>query len=144
MIPEKAAELRVKHLEFVQAVVARMAGYSAQCKSACLALVTAIAGFAISLQRPVVLLAALIPIALFALLDGHYLLLERRFRALYDSVRSEDWVVPPTFSMDVSAVQAGSLRRVVCTWSISTFYVSILAGVVIAAAGATVSYGRFV
>ena len=59
--PGKIAELRVKHLEMVQGVVARLAGQGATIKNYCITVTTAVCGFAISLQRPFVALLALFP-----------------------------------------------------------------------------------
>jgi uncharacterized protein (DUF486 family) len=78
--PEKIAELSVKHLEMIQAVVARLASYGAALKNYCLTLTTAVCGFAITLQRPLVAALALLPIVIFAVLDAQYLQVERRLR----------------------------------------------------------------
>ena len=86
----------------LQAIVARMAGNEAALKNWCITLTTAVCGFAISLQRPLVALLALLPIAVFAMLDAQYLRIERRFRALFDRVRSEDWATVPSFEIDLS------------------------------------------
>jgi hypothetical protein len=50
--PDKIAELRVKHLEILQGLISRMAGYGASFKSYCITLVTAVIGFAFTLHRP--------------------------------------------------------------------------------------------
>ena len=89
--PDKVAELRLKHLEMLQSAVARMAGVGVSLKNYCITLTTAVCGFSITLQRPLVALLALLPITTFALVDAQYLRIERRFRALFDRVRSEDW-----------------------------------------------------
>ena len=54
MPPEKIAELRVKHLEMMQGLVTRMAGYGASFKSFCITVVTAVLGLAFTLHRPAV------------------------------------------------------------------------------------------
>jgi hypothetical protein len=74
---ELAAELRVKHLEMIQSIISRIAGYGATLKNYCITLVTAICGFAVSLNRPGVALLSLLPIVMFALLDAKYLEIER-------------------------------------------------------------------
>src|SRR5258708_36339498 len=106
--PEKIAELSVKHLEMIQGVVARMANYGAALKNYCLTLTTAVCGFAVTLQRPLVAALALLPIVIFAVLDAQYLRLERRFRALFDSVRQKDWATQPTFEINLNAAPAVS------------------------------------
>ena len=120
--PEKIAELRVKHLEMVQAVVARMAGNGAALKNWCITVTTAVCGFAITLQRPFVALLALLPIMIFALLDAQYLRGERRFRALFDRVRREDWGQLPSFEIGLKDVPRIAYWRVLGSWSIMVFY----------------------
>src|SRR5690348_8711135 len=92
---DKIADLRVKQLEMVQGIVARIASYGANLKNYCITLTTAICGFAISLQKPLVTVSAVVPIVIFALLDAQFLRVERRFRGLFDQLRLEDWSTPP-------------------------------------------------
>jgi hypothetical protein len=49
MTPDKTAELRVKHLEMLQGLITRMAGYGASFKSYCITVVTAVIGFAFNI-----------------------------------------------------------------------------------------------
>ncbi len=67
---EKVAELRVKHLEMVQVVVSRMAGYGASFKGLCITLTTAVCGFGITLHQPLVVLLAIFPMVAFAILGS--------------------------------------------------------------------------
>src|SRR4051794_13614111 len=94
--PEKTADLRLKQLEMLQSVVARMAAQSATLKNYCVTISVAIAGFAITLQRPIVALLTLVPILAFAFLDARYLQQERRFRGRFDAVTAEGWDTSPT------------------------------------------------
>ena len=89
--PEKVADLHVKHLEMLQAIITRLAGQSATLKNYTLTLTTAVCGFAISIGTPIVAMLALLPIIMFGILDAQYLRTERRVRRLYDNVRREDW-----------------------------------------------------
>ena len=75
--PDKRAELWVKHLEMIQGIMTRIAGYGASLKNYCLTLTTAVCGFAITLQRPLVAALALLPLVIFAVLDAQYLRVER-------------------------------------------------------------------
>ena len=95
----KIAELKVKHLEMIQALVLRMSNQAATIKSYCITVTTAVCGFAITLQRPLVALIAILPITTFALLDAQYLRLERCFRALFERSRAEDWGTLPSFEI---------------------------------------------
>jgi histidine triad (HIT) family protein len=77
---EKIAEFRVAQLEMVQAIIARIAGYGAAIKNWCITVTTAVCGFSITVQKPFVVLLALLPIITFAFLDAQYLRVERQFR----------------------------------------------------------------
>jgi hypothetical protein len=129
--PEKIADLRVKHLEMVQAVVVRMATFGPSFKSYCVTLTTAIGGFAITLQRPVVALLALLPVTAFALADAQYLRVERRFRALFDRLRAENWEKIPSFELNLKNAPAIGYWGVLCSWSIVSFYAPLAIGVVV-------------
>jgi hypothetical protein len=138
---EKIPELRVKQLEMVQGIVGRMAAYGVNFKSYCITVTTAVCGFAITLQRPFVSLLALLPIATFALIDAQYLRLERRFRGLFDSIRSEDWDAIPTFKIDLRTAPVVSYFSTLCSWSIVTFYAPLALGVAIVVLVARCIYG---
>ena len=92
---DKVADLRMKHLELIQAIVTRIANYGGTLKNYCITLTTAVSGFAITLHRPIVALLALLPIVVFGILDAPFVRIERRFRGLFDTVRREDWAVAP-------------------------------------------------
>src|SRR3569833_1199471 len=95
---DKLVDGRIKHLEMLQAIIARMAGQGASLKNYCITLVTAICGLALSLKTPTLALLSFLPILVLWLLDAQYLRLERRFRALFDQVRTESWETEPTFA----------------------------------------------
>jgi hypothetical protein len=122
---DKAAELQVKQLEMVQAIIARLGNYGATLKNYCITLTTAVCGFAITLHRPIVTLLALLPIILFALLDALFLRIERRFRGLFDTLRQEEWGIPPKFDINLSAAPAVSYWIVLGSWSILTYYLPL-------------------
>lgn len=93
----------VKHLEFIQGIVNRLAANSFQLKGWSVFIVAAILGVG-SLERTAgITLLAVLPVLVFWGLDGYYLWQERLFRLLYDHVR----VKPPVdadFSMDPTPV----------------------------------------
>jgi hypothetical protein len=90
----------IKHLEFIQAVVARLGNGSFLIKGWTMT----VAGvfFGVSANNPTWKIAAagLIPIAGFWLLDSYFLRQERLFRKLYDDVRKPT-VDIELFSMNV-------------------------------------------
>ncbi|HLG25885.1 MAG TPA: hypothetical protein VI588_03825, partial [Candidatus Gracilibacteria bacterium] len=93
-------EAKLKHLEFIQAVINRMANNSFFLKG--WSVTVAVGTFALVLQglgcRYIYL--PLLILCFFWLLDGYYLSRERLFRALYDDVRNRK-ERKIDFSMDV-------------------------------------------
>lgn len=128
--PEKAAELHIKHLEMLQSAISRISNYNATLKNYCITLTAAICGFAITLHRPVVILLALLPITIMGILDAHYLRTERRFRALYDHARKEDWSTIPSFEMNVSKMPRPSFWKAFFSWSVCSFYLPLAVGII--------------
>ena len=141
---EKIAELRVKHLEMVQANIARMSNHSASLKNYCVTLVTALCGFAVTLHRPLVALVALLPIVVFALLDAQYLRVERRFRGLFDAIRAGDWSAIPSFEIDLKTAPGVSYRSTICSWSIASFYGPLACALILVVLTAEFIYGRII
>jgi len=128
---ERLADLRVKYLEMVQSIVSRMASNGAAVKTFCITIVTTVSGFAITLQRPSVAIFALLPVAIFALLDAQFLRIERRFRGLFDRIRIEDWAVMPSFDLGLKSAPRMSYFGALSSWSISSFYGVLAGGIVI-------------
>lgn len=126
---ETLYELRVKHLEMIQAVIGRLAGYGATLKNYCITLVTAICGWALSVHEPALALLSVLPIVVFALLDAKYLCAERDFRALFDSVRLEEAKKAPTFEIKSDSEGGGGVAEALFSWSICGFYLPVLVGV---------------
>jgi hypothetical protein len=122
---DKTAELQVKQLEMVQAIIARVGNYGATLKNYCITLTTAVCGFAITLHRPVVALLSLLPIIIFALLDAQFLRVERRFRGLFNGLRQEEWGILPKFSIDLTSAPPVSYWSAISSWSILIFYMPL-------------------
>ena len=127
-----------QHLEFIQAVIARLAAASALVKAWCLTVATAALGYAWTKNADEVAWVAIFAVAMFALLDVHYLRAERKYRALYKEVRLGH--VEP---YDMDARPCGKRRNpryneecgwwpTVRSWSVWAFYgpIVILAVVV--------------
>ena len=81
MSPEK-----IKHLEFIQAVITRMNSNSFQMKGWMVAIVSAILAVYASTQNDRFVLVAIFPAVVFWFLDTYYLWQERKFRGLYNDV----------------------------------------------------------
>ena len=72
------------HLTILQGVISRMASSSHSCKTWCITIIAAI--FIVSINTTIdwLALVALVPAALFCILDAYYLGLERAFRQSYN------------------------------------------------------------
>ena len=78
------------HLQMIQGVVTRLGHNSFLLKGWSVILIAALLAFAASTSEALILLVTLVPILAFWGLDGYYLWQERRYRKLYDHVRTQD------------------------------------------------------
>ncbi|AMP97884.1 hypothetical protein AY601_0945 [Pedobacter cryoconitis] len=93
-------EKKLKHLEFIQAVITRANSNSFLLKGWAITLVSALVAFAGEAKNANYVAVTFIAIPIFWYLDAYYLALERKFRWLYDDIRllkDEDI----DFSMDI-------------------------------------------
>lgn len=87
-----------KHMDYVQAVITRLANNSVLLKGWALTLSSAVLGFAITQKHAGLALAALVPVTAFWLLDTYYLRQERAFRVMYADIaakRVRDFRIEP-------------------------------------------------
>ena len=112
---------RVKHLEMLQPVISRMASNSFALKGWSVTLTAALLGLAAHGSNPGFAIVAFYPALAFWGLDAYYLRQERRFRALYDAVRT---------NADVQAfcMNPEGLDRDVHTWG-RTLGASVVIGI---------------
>jgi hypothetical protein len=75
---------QIKHLEMIQAVVARLAGNSFLVKGWALTLAAGFFGFSVSSDDAGIAVLGLFPVIMFFGLDVYFLQAERLFRALYE------------------------------------------------------------
>lgn len=73
------------HLSILQAVIQRMAGNSASCKTWCITLVAAMLVLVTRTETTNYVPLAFVPAVLFLFLDTYYLALERAFRGSYNA-----------------------------------------------------------
>jgi hypothetical protein len=88
---------RIKHLELIQAVVARLGNDGFLMKGGALTVAGAFNGFAIDKANWHLALASIFPTVTFWGLDAYFLRCERLFRCLYSKVRAKDQVIKPFF-----------------------------------------------
>lgn len=100
-----------KHLEFIQGAVNRMAGNLFLLKGWTVTLIAALFALAAKDASKTYMVIAYFPLFIFWVLDGYFLSQERRFRALYDHVRSlrEE-------EIDFSMNTAPFTNDMQCTW----------------------------
>ena len=77
------------YLNILQGIITRMATNSANCKTWCVSLVSAILVVIADKNKPNYAWITLIPIVLFFLLDSYYLGQERNFREIYNNFVKE-------------------------------------------------------
>ena len=82
-------ENKIKHLEMIQGVITRMASNSFALKGWAVTLVAGIFALAGKDADKIYFLVAYIPIIVFWGLDSYYLMQERLYRSLYETVRKQ-------------------------------------------------------
>ena len=83
-------ENKIKHLEFIQGIINRLANNSFLIKGWCVTIVAALTALSASGANQTFILIAYFPIFVFWLLDSYYLWQERLFRGHYDEVRQKN------------------------------------------------------
>lgn len=98
-------DAKLKHLEFIQSVISRMATNSFLFKGWAITIAAGLSAFAAADTKTGTLIIALVATAMFWMLDGYYLWLERCFIALYSTVAatSEESI---DFSMTIDKTRA--------------------------------------
>ena len=117
-------EEQIKHLEFIQGVINRMAGNSFLLKGWTVTIVSALFVLVGSHADRRLLSVVLLPVIVFWGLDAYYLRLERLYRALYDGIRTpsdEGLQSTEPFSMNVA-----DYGQQVASWFSTLWSVSIL------------------
>jgi hypothetical protein len=97
---------KVKHLEMIQDVISRLGTNSFLVKGWAVTVSGAFLGFAIDSEEWGLALAGALPALIFWGLDAYFLRAERRFRSLYDAVRTGAPTIEP-FSMDIGTSVVG-------------------------------------
>lgn len=124
-------EKKLKHLEFIQQAINRMASNLFLLKGWTVTLIAAMFALAAKESRDLYFLLAYFPTLMFWLLDGYFLSQERRFRSLYERVTKLDESAID-FSMDTQPFKESPPRN---KWSRALFSPTLLIyyGVLLAA-----------
>jgi len=94
-------EKKIKHLEFIQTIINRMAGNSFLIKGWAITLVAALFALSSKDANKNYIIISFLPVIIFWILDAYFLSRERAFRSLYDKVRNLD-ENKIDFSLDIS------------------------------------------
>jgi hypothetical protein len=94
-----AAEQKVEHLKFIQAVIARMGTNSFLLKGWTVTLVAALFAFGAKEADRAFIVIAWVPVLVFAGLDAYFLRRERLYRRLHDKVAAKTDADPIDFGM---------------------------------------------
>lgn len=118
-------DLRIKHLEMIQGVIARMSSSSGTIKRYAVVIAAAAISFGKFAGSSAILLAAAVIVVVFALLDARYLRLERSFRDLFNDVRVEPVHTRPDFRLTPDSNGHG-LLEVLQSWSVVGLYLALV------------------
>ncbi|KOX47058.1 hypothetical protein ADL09_15795 [Streptomyces sp. NRRL F-7442] len=118
---------RLKHLEFIQAVITRLGNNSFLIKGWALTLAAGFLALSANQKSWQVAGAGVVPLLGFWFLDGYFLRQERLFRRLYDAVRRPGTTVE-VLSMNVGPYLADTpLRGAVLSQTLVLFYGALVA-----------------
>lgn len=92
-------DVRIKHLEMIQGVIARMSANSGTIKRYAVVITAAAVSLGKFAGSAMILAVAVVVVMVFALLDARYLRLERCYRNLFNAVRSEPPDTRPDFRL---------------------------------------------
>ncbi len=101
-------DAKLKHLEFLQAVIARMATNSFLFKGWAITIAAGVSAFAAAKTKAAVLSVALVTTLMFWALDGYYLWLERCFRKAYVDIARRD---PAEIDFSMAIDRSKAVRR---------------------------------
>lgn len=124
-------EEKLKHLEFIQAVIARLNSNSFQLKAVTTTLVTALIALYASTSKLEFLLIGTIPTFIIWCVDAHYLHTEKKYIELYNNASGIEVsnTVISIFSMDISSFNSTKYISTsgFLNYTILWFYMPILA-----------------
>jgi hypothetical protein len=131
--PPEPSESRRQHLQFLQAVIARMSSASGIAKGWALTIAIATFGYAGTKHSLTVALLGMFAVCVFAWMDARYLREERKYRILFDAARRDLVEINDMNaasycdSLPKQARRAVSWRRIILSWSVRDYYGLILA-----------------
>lgn len=97
---EALAQLRLGHLNILQGIISRLAGYSATVKNFSVTVTAALVALALDKGKAEALWVGLGAAVIFALLDAYYLSRERAFRDQYKEVAARSFANATNLGID--------------------------------------------
>ena len=119
---------RIEHLKLIQQVIERLARSSFVIKTAASTVTAAIVAATVAASTPAIGLGGVALLSLWGL-DAFYLSRERRFRALFNQVRTgaaSEFSTKSYFTMTTHPGPSGSAWRAACSSTLVTLYPSLL------------------
>lgn len=129
---------KIKHLEFIENVVERMARNSLRFKEFALAIASICTTILCSTNvNKHMILLLILPMLACWFLDARYLLEERKFRKLYDVVRVKteteiDYSMNPNECSNKIGDKKYCIVNCLFSWSVSLFYLILIGLIVVA------------
>lgn len=119
--------IRIAHLTMLQGVITRMGANSFTLKALAATFGSAAVAVMATVETPspYYVVAAIVPMIVFWLMDAQYLRLERAYRKLYDHVRKGEEVEAYSLEATPFMKDISSVYRLAVSWSVSWFYVAI-------------------
>ncbi|MCC5989356.1 MAG: hypothetical protein JJT95_16910 [Pararhodobacter sp.] len=119
--------IRIAHLTMLQGVITRMGANSFTLKALAATFGSAAVAVMATVETPspYYVVAAIVPMIIFWLMDAQYLRLERAYRKLYDHVRKGDEIEAYSLEATPFMKDTSSVLRLALSWSVSGFYVAI-------------------
>ena len=124
---------KIEHLKMIQSIIDRMGNNSFMLKGWGIGVMIAIFAFAGKGKAAESVLFTIIPLIIFWLLDSYYLFLERKYRLLYDDVRTKDEAEidfsmnPNDVKIKISEVNKKSYFACAFSKTILLFYITCIA-----------------
>lgn len=111
----------IKHLDYVQSAISRMADASFKIKGLAITVVSAFVGIYVKTKDIHFLLVIILPLILFWILDSYYLQQERKFRALYDILIGKEthYGSVRKFEMPLDKIKGGQNKFISAMFSIT-------------------------
>lgn len=127
--------VKIAHLTMLQGVIARMGANSFTLKALSASFGSAAIAVMATADKPspYYAISALIPIAMFWLMDAQYLKYERAYRKLFERVRKNEHLDPYCLDPGPFMGEIGNVVRIALSWSVSGFYVALMIGLAVVA-----------